>query len=137
MGRLRFAEPSEIPENLQFNNQAAEGSGLSVLPEADTSSDDKSATDSEDTAELPDEALESAQQRLYSSDEEAETEVNLSCFTSNLQALQTSHFQRQYCNTVRLTRKVLSLFIGLKDMYLSIILYFLTLMFDRPVSLIE
>lgn len=137
MGRLRFAEPSEIPENLQFNNQAAEGSGLSVLPEADTSSDDKSTADSEDTAELPDEALESAQQRLYSSDEEAETEVNLSCFTSNLQALQTSHYQRQYCNTVQFTRKVLSLLMGLKDLYLSTILYFLTLMFDRPVSLIE
>lgn len=68
VGRLRLAETSEIPSDFGFGSQAA-GPGISVLPDAETSSDSSSSTDSEDRMEL-------AREELYSSDELSETEVS-------------------------------------------------------------
>ena len=68
MGRLRLANPLEIPDDLEQGSQVS-GPGISVLPETETSSDSSSVTDPEDRTEL-------APEELYSSDEQAEGEVS-------------------------------------------------------------
>ena len=88
IGRLRLADTSEIPRDLQFSNQAA-GPGVSVLPDVETSSDSSSATDSEDRMEL-------SREELYSSDELSETEVSSAMISKKRykHSLQDSGFRK-------------------------------------------
>ena len=79
IGRLRLADTSEIPIDLQFSNQGP-GPGLAVLPDEMSSDDLSSATDSDDRLELP-------REELYSSDELLEGEVSSAIICQSVQAL--------------------------------------------------